>query len=138
MNNFCLEIEIFFKLPEKSKCFQNLPEKIESFFKICLEKSKFFENLPGKIEICIKLPGIIEISLKFEWKNRNFFDPDPRPPRFQTRLTPLAIIYIIIIYKTYKYICLPRLSCHYTGLMTRHCTTLTKRIDAGRIRSDKI
>src|SRR6218665_3995857 len=86
MNNFYLEIEIFFKLPEKSKCFQNLPEKIESFFKICLKKSKFFENLPGKIEICIKLLGIIEISFKFEWKNRNFVDPDPRPPQISNQI----------------------------------------------------
>jgi len=29
----------------------------------------------------------IEISRKFGWK---IFDPDPRPPRFQTRLTPLC------------------------------------------------
>jgi len=34
---------------------------------------KFFENLPEKIEI----------SRKFPWKNRNFVNPDPRPPDFK-------------------------------------------------------
>ena len=35
------------------------------------------------------MPEEIEISLTFAWKNRNFVYPDARPPRFQTRLTPL-------------------------------------------------
>src|SRR6218665_2072171 len=51
------------------------------FFLNCLKKSKFFENLPEKNR---------NFS-KFAWKNPKFFDPDPRPPRFQTRLTPLAL-----------------------------------------------
>src|SRR6218665_3533123 len=37
----------------------------------------------------VKLPEEIEIFLEFACKNRIFFYPDPRPPRFQTRLTPL-------------------------------------------------
>ena len=52
MSNFCLENQ-FFKLPEKSKFFKNLPGKIEIFLKICLEKSKFLLNLPGKFEILL-------------------------------------------------------------------------------------
>ena len=83
--------------PEVAVNEQFLPGK-SIFFKLP-EKSKFFENLPGKIEIC----------KKFAWKNRNIFgkiamkkskflgnwpgnfvDPDPRPPRFQTRYTPLG------------------------------------------------
>src|SRR6218665_3046333 len=51
------------------------------FFLNCLKKSKFFENLPEKNR---------NFS-KFAWKNPKIFDPDPRPPRFQTRLTPLAL-----------------------------------------------
>jgi len=37
------------------------------------------------------LPEKIEIVWKFHWKNQNFY-PDPRLPRFQTRLTPLAYL----------------------------------------------
>jgi len=37
----------------------------------------------------VKLPEKVEIFRKFELKNRNFFNPDPRPTIFQTRLTPL-------------------------------------------------
>jgi len=33
------------------------------------------------------LPEKIEIFWKFAWKNRILLNPDPRPPRFQTRLT---------------------------------------------------
>ena len=54
--------------------------KNQNFSKICLEKSKFLWN-------CLKKS--ILISRKFARKNRNFVDPNPRPPRFQTRLTPL-------------------------------------------------
>src|SRR6218665_3937865 len=89
MSNFCLENRFFLNCLKKSKFFKNLPGKIEifrkftwknqNFSKMCLEKSKLF----------VKLPEKIEISLKFAWKNRNLFDPYPRPPRFQTRLTPL-------------------------------------------------
>ena len=59
--------------PEVAVNGQTLPGK--SIFLNCLKKSKFFGNLPGKIEI---------------------FDPDPRPPRFQTRLTPLNTITLVI------------------------------------------
>src|SRR6218665_900336 len=69
MTNFCLEIRIFLKFPEKLKFFGNLPWKNRIFL--------------------VKLPEEIEIFLEFACKNRIFFYPDPRPPRFQTRLTPL-------------------------------------------------
>ena len=62
-----------------------------------------WNNLPGssckwsifawKIDIFVKLPEKSEIFWEFAWKNLNFFDPDPQPPRFQTRLTPLLSIY---------------------------------------------
>jgi len=89
MSNFCLENRIIFKITwKKSKFFEDLPEK-----------SKFLENLPRELEIFqnfawknitffVKLPEKFEISLKFAWKNW-FFYPYLRPPRFQTRLTPL-------------------------------------------------
>src|SRR6218665_1088246 len=61
--------------------------------------SKLFENLHEKIEI----------SLKFAWKNCNFFYLGPRPSRFQTRLTPLTslakqfvIVIVIVISKLLK------------------------------------
>ena len=54
-------------------------------------KSKFFANLPGKLKFFVKLPEKIEILQTFAWKNRTFVDPDPRPPRFHTRLTPLVV-----------------------------------------------
>ena len=64
-----------------------------NFFKFP-EKSKFFGNLPGKSKF------LSEIA----WRNRhfseicleklNFFYSDPRPPRFQTRLTPLVCMYV--------------------------------------------
>ena len=43
----------------------------------------------------------METFQKFAWKNRNFFDLDPRPPRFQTELTgsdrgfTVGLIYIL-------------------------------------------
>src|SRR6218665_1736590 len=50
------------KLPEKSIC-----------WKFAL-KNLFW---------CVKLPEKIDILRKFAWKNRNLFDPNPRPPDFQ-------------------------------------------------------
>src|SRR6218665_3642061 len=51
-----------------------------------MKKSKFFENLPGKIEVLVKLPEKIEIFRKFAWKDRNLFDPDPRPPKISNQI----------------------------------------------------
>ena len=65
MSNFSLENRIFFKLPEKIETFQKLAWKIE-----------FFVKLPDKDR------KISEICLE----NRNFFDPDPRPPDFKPDL----------------------------------------------------
>jgi len=66
---------------KKSNFFKNLPRKIEIFLKfawksrifceIAWKKSKFLGNLPGKSKFC--WPG----------------STTGRPPRFQTRLTPL-------------------------------------------------
>ena len=89
------------KLPKKPKFFGNLPWKIEIFCEITWRKSKFFRNLPWKSESFVKLHENIEIFRKFALKNRffclwncpkksNFVHPSPRPPRFQTRLTPLS------------------------------------------------
>ena len=38
----------------------------------------------------MKLPEKVKIYGKFAWKNR-LFNPDPRPPKFQTRFTPLGL-----------------------------------------------
>src|SRR6218665_3399089 len=75
--------------PEVAVSEQFLPGK--SNLKKLPEKSKFFENLPGKLKFYKIFSGKIETSHKFACKNRNFVDPDPRPLRFQTRLTPLEI-----------------------------------------------
>src|SRR6218665_637216 len=61
MDNFCLENRIFYCL-KKSK-----------FSKIFLQNSIFF----------VKLHEKIEIFWKFACRNRNFVDPDPRPPDFK-------------------------------------------------------
>ena len=98
--NFASENRICLICLEKSKFLENLHGKFEIFRKFAWKHGKFFENLPGKIEIflkfacknqnfLVKLLEKIEISLKFAWRNRHFFYLDPRPPRFQTRLTPL-------------------------------------------------
>src|SRR6218665_3064998 len=52
----------------------------------------FWEILVWKIEIFLgnSLQENIKIFWKFVWKIEFFLDPDPRPPRFQTRLTPLG------------------------------------------------
>src|SRR6218665_2298758 len=77
--NFCLKKSKFFvNLPEKIEIFRQFPWRNRNFSSICLQKSKFFS-------------GKIEIFRKFPWKNQIFFYPDPRPPRFQTRLTPLQL-----------------------------------------------
>ena len=95
----CLKIEIFGNFSRKSKYFGKLPKK-----------SKFFGNLTWKIEICYeitwKIRNFSEISpenrffCEIAWKNLNFsekskfFYPGPRPPRFQTRLTPLPPFFL--------------------------------------------
>jgi len=61
MANFCLENREKFKLPKKSK-----------FFEDFAEKSKFFGEISRNIEI----------FRKFAWKI-NFFNPDPRLPDFK-------------------------------------------------------
>ena len=88
--------------------------KIDVFVKLS-EKSKFFEKLPGKfgffceIEIFRKFAWKIEFFCEIAWEKRFFwkfgrkikicltriFDPESRPPGFQTKLTPLwpAVIY---------------------------------------------
>jgi len=50
----------------------------------------------------VKLPEKIEIFRKFAWKNRKIFHPDPRPLRFQTRLTPLVVEGTSIKYITHE------------------------------------
>ena len=83
----------FGKLPKKSKFFGNLTWKIEIFCKITWENPKFFGNLPWKIDFfclwnCLKESKFFG---NFPRKSK-FFDPGPRPPRFQTRLTPLGCV----------------------------------------------
>ena len=83
------------KLPKKkSNCFGNLPSKID-FLWNCLKKTKIF------------------------LENRILFYPDPRPPRFQTRLTPLVlhVCTLLVVYLDDP--------CFY--LLT-HLTTVTHRI----------
>src|SRR6218665_818121 len=89
IENLPEKIEIFLKFAWKNQTFQKFAWKNRNLSQICLKKSKFFKNMPGKSIFLMKLPEKVEISLKFSRKNRNFFDPDLRPPRFQTRLTPL-------------------------------------------------
>src|SRR6218665_1876939 len=90
--------------------FRQFAWKNQNCWSICLEKSKLLVNLPGKIEIvgqfawknrncwsiCLEkskfFPGEIDIFGIFAWKNRNLFYPDPRPLRFQARLTPQIMI----------------------------------------------
>src|SRR6218665_1377193 len=69
-------------LPGKSSFCVKLSEKNQNVLEICHEKSRFF----------VKLPEKIEIFRKFDRKNLNLFDPNPQPPRFQTRLTSLPLI----------------------------------------------
>jgi len=87
MSIFCLENRIFLKIAWKNW----------NFLKICLKKLKFLTNLPGKVEIFHEIAEKIKISRKFAWKNLNFVDPDPRPPRFQTRLTPLSVEAVLLL-----------------------------------------
>ena len=49
-------------------------------FKLPEKKWKFFENLLEKMEIFCDIA----------WKNQNFVDPDPRPPRFQNQIDATA------------------------------------------------
>src|SRR6218665_1944705 len=65
----------------------NFAWKIDFFN--CLKKSKYFENLSAKNRTFVKLPERIKIS-QICLEKSNFFYPDPRPLRFQTRLTPPA------------------------------------------------
>jgi len=65
------------KLPEKTEMIRKFALKNRFFicdFFICLKESKFFGNFPRKSK---------------------FFDPGPRPPRFQTRLTPLVRLSVV-------------------------------------------
>ena len=56
-------------------------------------KLKFLENLNGKVEIVLEnWLKKIHFFRKFAWKNLKFLDPESRPPRFQTRLTPLLLL----------------------------------------------
>src|SRR6218665_432716 len=55
-----------------------------------MKNRNVLEICPENRNCLVKLPEEIEILGKFTWKNRNFSYPDPRPPRFQTRLTPLT------------------------------------------------
>src|SRR6218665_548719 len=57
-------------------------------------------NFAWKIDF-FKLPEKIKIFRKFALKNRIFSDPDPQPPRFQTRLTPLFHLYLLFIIYCY-------------------------------------
>src|SRR6218665_2436827 len=80
----------FVKLPKKSKFFQICLEKLKIFVKVPVKNRNFLEICPEKLIFC--LSSCLKKSkffLNFPRKSK-FFDPDPRPPRFQTRLTPLA------------------------------------------------
>ena len=94
MSNFCLKNRNIFKnWLKKLKFLENLPENNRFFFKICL-KNLNFSKICQKNRNCLwNFLKKIEISRKFAWKNRHFVVTDPRPPRFQTRLTPLNDIY---------------------------------------------
>ena len=77
---FAWKIEISCQVAEKNEIFRKFAWKNRFFSEICLHKRIF----------CVKLPEKTHIFWKFAWKNPNFCYPDPRPPRFQTRLTPLV------------------------------------------------
>jgi len=88
----CLKKSKFFgSFPRKSKYFGKLPKKIETLRKFTLKNRNFWWNYLKKTEIFRKFAlknrfFVCEIARKNLSK---FFDPGSRPPRFQTRLTPL-------------------------------------------------
>ena len=85
--------------PEVAVNGQFLPGKLNLFLN-CMKKSKLFGDLPGKINFFVKLREKIEIFGKFEWKNR-FFYPDPRPPRFQTRLMRTELLKLLVYWASW-------------------------------------
>ena len=58
MVNFCLDIQFFFKFPEKSKFLVKLPDVIEFFGNLPGKNRNFLVKLPEKIkkfsEICLE------------------------------------------------------------------------------------
>src|SRR6218665_1679822 len=63
--------------------------KIDIFLN-CLKNRNLPGNLPGKSNLFLKLPEKREMFRKFTWKNRSLL-PGSTTPRFQIRLTPLAL-----------------------------------------------
>src|SRR6218665_190169 len=86
MANVCLEIQIFFKFNENSTFFGEFAYKNQIFLSNCLKNQFFSEICLEKSKSLVKLPEKIEIFRKFACKNRNCFDPDPRPSQISNQI----------------------------------------------------